>query len=162
MLRILDASAFYAGVPFGSSSECHTTSQVYDEISHIKKKHGALDVLLDTGRLHIMEPNMESIKRAIMAAKATGDLLHLSKQDISILALAVETGGEIVTDDYAISNVAKNIGLTVSPVMTGSIKDTGRWIHYCPACGTTHTKVTECPACGTILRKKLLKSHHQE
>ena len=39
--RILDASAFYAGVPFRSSEDCYTTSLVYDEIQHIKKNHDA-------------------------------------------------------------------------------------------------------------------------
>ena len=43
--RILDASAFYAGVPFRSSEDCYTTSLVYDEIQHIKKNHDVLGTL---------------------------------------------------------------------------------------------------------------------
>ncbi|EPA05416.1 hypothetical protein [Candidatus Nitrosarchaeum limnium] len=53
--RILDASAFYAGVPFGSASDCYTTSLVYEEIKHIKKNHDALGTLLETNRLKIMD-----------------------------------------------------------------------------------------------------------
>jgi len=155
--RILDASAFYAGVPFRSSNDCYTTSLVYDEIKHIKKNHDAIGTLLETNRLKIREPDKESTKTAIMAAKDTGDFPQLSKQDISIIALCIEMNGEIISDDFAISNVAKNLGLKISPIMTQGIKDVGRWIHYCPGCRTNHTNGKVCPACGTPLKRKLLK-----
>ncbi len=155
--RILDASAFYAGVPFRSSSDYYTTSLVYDEIRHIKKNHGALEILLETNRLKIREPDRKSIEVAVKAAKDTGDFPQLTKQDISIIALCIEMSGEIITDDFAISNVVKNIGLKISPIMTQGIKDVGKWIHYCPGCRTNHTNVKECPVCGTLLKRKLLK-----
>jgi len=155
--RILDASAFYAGVPFRSSSDCYTTSLVYDEIKHIKKNHDALGTLLETNRLKIREPNKESIEVATKAAKDTGDFQQLSKQDISIIALCIEMKGEIISDDFAISNVVKNFGLKVSPIMTKGIEDIGKWVHYCPGCRTNHTSGKECPMCGTQLKRKLLK-----
>jgi len=155
--RILDASAFYAGVPFRSSNDCYTTSLVYDEIKHIKKNHDALGTLLETNRLKIREPDNESTKTAITAAKDTGDFPQLSKQDISIIALCIEMNGEIISDDFAISNVAKNLDLKVSPIMTQGIKDVGKWVHYCPGCKTNHTSGKECSMCGTPLKRKLLK-----
>ena len=155
--RILDASAFYAGVPFRSSSDCYTTSLVYDEIKHIKKNHDALGTLLETNRLKIREPSKESTDAAINAAKDTGDFPQLSKQDISIIALCIEMNGEIISDDFAISNVVKNLDLKVSPIMTQGIRDVGKWVHYCPGCRTNHTNGKECPMCGTPLKRKLLK-----
>jgi len=157
--RILDASAFYAGVPFRSSNDYYTTSLVYDEIRHIKKNHGALEILLETNRLKIRESDKESTEVAIKAAKDTGDFPQLSKQDISIIALCIEMNGEIISDDFAISNVVKNLGLKISPIMTQGIKDVGKWIHYCPGCRTNHTNRKECPMCGTPLKRKLLKHH---
>ena len=155
--RILDASAFYAGVPFRSSDVWYTTTLVFDEIKHIKKNHDALGTLLETNRLKIREPDVELTKTAIRAAKNTGDFPQLSKQDISIIALCIENKGDIITDDFAISNVAKNLGLKITPIMTRGIKDVGKWVHYCPGCRTNHTSGTECPACGTPLKRKLLK-----
>ena len=155
--RILDASAFYAGVPFRLSSDCYTTSPVYDEIKHIKKNHDALGTLLETNRLKIREPSKESTDAAITASKDTGDFPQLSKQDISIIALCIEVNGEIISDDFAISNVARNLGLKISPIMTKGIEDVGRWVHYCPGCRTNHTGGKECPMCGTPLKRKLLK-----
>jgi UPF0271 protein len=155
--RILDASAFYAGVPFRSSDDYYTTSLAYDEIKHIKKSHDVLGTLLETNRLKIREPDKESTDAAIKAAKDTGDFPQLSKQDISIIALCIEMNGEIISDDFAISNVAKNLGLKISPIMTQGIKDVGKWIHYCPGCRTNHINKKECPMCGTPLKRKLLK-----
>lgn len=156
--RILDASAFYAGVPFRSASDCYTTSLVYDEIKHIKKNDGTMDTLLETNRLKIMDADEESKSKAIRASRETGDYQQLSKQDISIIALCLELNGEIITDDFAITNVARNLGLKVSSIMTEGIRDVGRWVHYCPGCRTDHTKGKECPMCGTPLKRKLLKS----
>jgi len=155
--KILDASAFYAGVPFRSSDDYYTTSLVYDEIKHIKKNHGALGTLLETNRLKIKEPNIKSTESAVKASKNTGDFPQLSKQDISIIALCIEMNGEIISDDFAISNVAKNLDLKVSPIMTKGIKDVGKWIHYCPGCRTNHPTGKKCPVCGTQLKRKLLK-----
>ncbi len=155
--KILDASAFYAGVPFRSSNDYYTTSFVYDEIKHIKKNHDALGILLEANRLKIRDPDKESTEAAIKAAKDTGDFSQLSRQDISIIALCIEMNGEIISDDFAISNVIKNLGLKISPIMTQGIKDVGKWVHYCPGCRTNHTNVKECPICGTPLKRKLLE-----
>ena len=155
--RILDASAFYAGVLFGSLGACYTTSLVYDEVKHIKKNHDVLGTLLETGRLKIMDPDNQSVTAAIRAAKKTGDLQQLSKQDISVIALCVELDGKLISDDFAVSNVAKNIGLEISAIMTLGIKDVGRWVYYCPGCRTNHQSGRECTRCGTRLKRKLLK-----
>ena len=130
---------------------------VYDEIKHIKKNHDALEILLETNKLKIRDSDKESTEAAIKAAKDTGDFPQLSRQDISIIALCIEMNGEIITDDFAISNVAKNLRLKVSPIMTQGIKDVGKWVHYCPGCRTNHTNGKECPMCGTPLKRKLLK-----
>lgn len=155
--NILDASAFYAGVPFRSSSDCYTTSLVYDEIKHIKKHQKVLETLLETNRLKIQDPNKDATNVAIHASKNTGDYQQLSKQDVSIIALGIDLKIPIITDDFAISNVAKNLGLEISPIMTKGIQDVGIWIHYCPGCRSNHGTGKECPKCGTNLKRKLIK-----
>ena len=155
--KILDASAFYAGIPFRDSGEYFTTSAVLDEIKHIKKSHDALETLMETSRLKIRQPDGEFLQKAIEASKKTGDFQQLSKQDLSIIALGIELEGQIITDDFAISNVAKNIGLRISPLMTQGITDVGKWIHYCPGCQSNHESGRECPSCGTPLKRKLIK-----
>ena len=155
--RILDASAFYAGVPFQTSKIHFTTTLVYQEIQHIKKNQEVLSTLIETNRLQIIEPEKSHIKEATKAAKKSGDLPQLSAEDISIIALGIKTKGEIISDDFAVSNVAKNIGLKISPIMTKGIRDVGKWIHYCPGCKIIQKEKKECPNCGTALKRKLLK-----
>jgi len=156
--RVLDASAFYAGIPFGSQIDSYTTPQVYDEIRHIKKNHDALGILLETKRLTMIQPEKEYTDVVIKMSKTTGDYNQLSKEDISSVALCLQLNGELITDDFAVSNVAQSLGLKVSPIMTMGIKDVGNWIHYCPGCHKNFSKSKECPICGNQLRKKLLKN----
>ena len=158
--KILDASAFYAGVPFGRGDhdgQWATTPSVADEIRHIKKAQGVIDTMIETGRIRIMEPQKKFLREAEAASKRTGDRQQLSAQDISVLALCMEVKGEIVTDDFAVSNVAKFAEIKVNPIMTGGIKDMGTWIHYCPGCRKNFKNSKECPLCGNMLKRKLIK-----
>ena len=155
--RVYDASAFYAGIPFASQENGLTTSLVFEEIEHIKKNHGALEILLHTGRLKIEDPDSASISHIKDAAKKTGDVQKLSAADISAVALAHQTKSRLVTDDFAVSNLAKNLRLEVEPIMTKGIKDVGRWIHYCVGCAKEFSGISECPNCGNKLSRKLLK-----
>ena len=159
VFRIIDASAFYAGIPFRSSNEFYTTSLIFDEIKHIKKNHDAIDILLATNRLKIQDPSSEFIDIAIEESKKTGDFNQLSKQDVSLIALCLQLKGELITDDFAISNLAKNLDIKVSPLMTSGIKDVGIWILYCPGCRKNFDSGSECPSCGSILKRKLIKQN---
>ena len=153
--RILDASGFYAGIPFASSEKFFTTSLIFEEIKHIKKNQDVLGVLLETNRLEIKEPEKKYTELITKQAKKTGDFQKLSKEDISCLALGLQLKSEIVTDDFAVSNVAKNLGLKVIPVMTRGIKNVGNWMYYCPGCHKKFTGISDCPICGNKLRRKL-------
>ena len=155
--NVYDASAFYAGIPFASPDQGITTNLVFEEIQHIKKNHGALDILLETDRLKLQDPNFTSIELVVNAAKKTGDIQKLSKADISAVALTYELKTNLITDDFAVSNLAKNLKLQVSPIMTKGIKDVGKWIHYCSGCGKQFSSVEFCPNCGNKLNRKLLK-----
>jgi endoribonuclease Nob1 len=160
--RVLDASAFYAGIPFGSQIDSYTTPNVYDEIKHIKRNHDALGILLETKRLRIIDPEKEYTDVVIKMSKTTGDFSELSKEDVSSIALCLQLNGELITDDFAVSNVSKSLGLKISPIMTSGIKHVGKWIYYCPGCHKNFYKSIECPICGNQLRKKLIKNKSSE
>lgn len=153
--KILDATAFYAGLPFRSQDTFYVTNLVYNEIQHIKKNHDAIQILIDTKRLVIQEPNHTYVEKVKEYAKKTGDLNNLSIEDISSISLSLELGEELVTDDFAASNVAKNLGIKVIPLMTKGIKTVGKWIHYCSSCGIS-SKKSICIQCGNRLSRKLI------
>jgi len=156
--RVLDSSAFYAGIPYSSNESSYITSLVYHEIEHIKKDHDAVQILIETKRLMIRAPEHQFIIAANDAAKKSGDFPNLSDEDISSIALSLQLNGELVTDDVAISNVAKNLNINVIPEMTNGIKNVVNWEYYCPGCKTNFSKVTECPRCGIRLKRKPMKN----
>ncbi|MDE1844175.1 MAG: nucleotide-binding protein [Thaumarchaeota archaeon] len=152
--RVLDATSFYAGVPFSSQEQSFTTPLVFEEIKHIKKSHNAVQTLIDLGRLKIVEPEEKFIKFILEESKHTGDLSELSKEDMSVLALCVQLNGELVTDDYTVSNVARHLNLKVIPIMTKGISKVLDSVYSCPACNKNFKKMSDCPICGSKLKKK--------
>lgn len=153
--HILDASAFYAGTAFLSGRKCATTSAVYEEVSHIKSSHAALEALMDAGNLSIVDPDGENIDAIVAAAKKTGDYAKLSKADVSILALARQMGATLVSDDYAVANVAATVGIAVEMSSGKGIKNVRRYITYCSACSKAFgPNAKECAQCGNALKRK--------
>ena len=155
---MLDSSAFYAGIPFSSNEPSYITPLVYNEIEHIKKDHDAIRILIETKRLTVNEPEDRFVTTAIDAAKKSGDFSNLSDEDVSTIALSLQLGAELVTDDFAVSNVAKNLNIKVIPVMTSGIKNVITWKYYCPGCKVNFSQVTKWPRCGNKLKRKAMKT----
>jgi endoribonuclease Nob1 len=155
--RILDASAFYAGIPFASQEKSYTTLTVFDEIKHIKKSHDALNVLVETKRLEILDPEKKYIAKVLAKAKEIGDFQNLSKGDVSVIALCLQIDGELITDDYTISNTAKQLNLKVIPIMTRGITEVKDWVYFCPGCEKIFSKISQCPICGSSLSRRSAK-----
>jgi len=155
--KILDATSFYAGVPFSSQEQSFTTPLVFEEIKHIKKSHDAVQTLVDLGRLQIVEPEEKFLKFILDESKNIGDYSELSKEDMSVLALCAQLKGELVTDDFTVSNVAKHLNLKVIPIMTKGISKVLDSVYLCPACNKSFKKMSDCPVCGSKLRKRSSK-----
>ncbi|HSD05250.1 MAG TPA: nucleotide-binding protein [Nitrosopumilaceae archaeon] len=155
--RVLDASAFYAGVPFSSPEKCYTTSIVFDEIKHIKKHHDAVNALIDTNRLEVKDPEIEYVETVSLKAKDVGDFQNLSQGDLSVIALCLQMHAELISDDFAVSNTAKHLGINVIPVMTKGITRVIEWTYFCPGCEKIFSKASQCPLCGNKLSRKLDK-----
>lgn len=151
----LDASAFYAGIPFLSSGSYCTTQAIFEEVRHIKKSHGAIEALIDSGSLQLIDPGIGSIEKAKAAAKKTGDYQKLSQADFTILALGLQLQITLLTDDYAVANVAAALKISVESSSSKGIRETRKWIAYCSACGKAFGPTAkECPLCGNKLRRK--------
>ena len=147
----MDATAFYAGIPFSSQATHYVSTLVYDEIEHIKKNHDALQVLINTNRLLVRQPQVKFQEMVKECAIKTGDINSLSAQDISCIALSVELNAELISDDFAVSNVSNILGIKIVPLMTKGIKIVGKWIFYCPACKADFPNEKECLMCGLSL-----------
>jgi len=155
---VLDATAFYAGVPFLSShSNYYTTPQIIDEVKHIKRSIDAVNILVDINSVNITEPSHKYVKRVIYYADKYGED-RLSYADISIVALALMLkDSTLVSDDLAVLNLAYILGVK-SKALTNKgdvIKYAIRWIRYCKICNKEYYggDMDECLVCGSRLRK---------
>ncbi len=152
----LDAGAFYTGLVFLSSAYQYLTTQaVFEEVKHIKKSHGAIEALLESNTLQIINSDRKNIDQVVAAARTTGDYQKLSEADISIIALALQLKIVLVTNDYAVANVASTLRIPVKSVATKGIIHTRRWIAYCSACGKAFgPNAKECRLCGNKLKRR--------
>jgi UPF0271 protein len=152
----VDATSFYSGIPFASQETSFTTPLVFEEIKHIKKEQAVISTLIESKRLLIIEPEQKFTEIVRQEAKETGDFHNLSEEDISVIALCLQLGGELLTDDFATSNVAKHLNLMVFPVMTKGVIKTN-WVYFCSGCEKSFSKLSVCPICGNKLRRKSTK-----
>jgi UPF0271 protein len=152
----LDAGAFYTGLVFLSSAYRYWTTQaIFDEVKHIKRSHGAIEALLESNTLQILNSDRKNIDTVVAAARRTGDYQRLSEADISIIALALQLDIVLVTNDYAVANVATTLKIPVKSVASKGITHKRRWIAYCSACGKAFgPNAKECRLCGNRLRRK--------
>jgi UPF0271 protein len=152
----LDAGAFYTGLVFLSSAyQYWTTQAIFDEVKHIKRSLGAIEALLESNTLQVLNSDRKNIDKVVAAARRTGDYQKLSEADISVIALALQLKIPLVTDDYAVANVATTLKIPVKSVASKGITHTRRWIAYCSACGKAFgPNAKECRLCGNRLRRK--------
>ena len=152
---VLDASAFYAGIPFQSSKKCVTTNAVYEEVRHIRKSYSPLEALIDAGNLIIIEPELTSFNQVIACAKKTGDYTKLSQADISIIALALQFGKTLISDDFAVGNVATFLKIPVITLASKGISKLRAWVYFCKSCSMVYnSRISVCKICGSRLKRR--------
>ena len=150
-LFVLDSSAILSGKSFDGI--LMTVSGVVDEIQ-LGGARERLELMLETG-LAVSEPNDDALKKTRDAARATGDLEQLSRVDIELLALALERGATLLTDDFGMQNVATKIGVQYAPIMTDGITHIINWHYKCDGCKKTFDEEpAECPVCGSPVSRK--------
>jgi rRNA maturation endonuclease Nob1 len=108
-----------------------------------------------TGKIKFDEPSAGSLRKVKMRATDIGCLQMLSPTDLKIIALGIDRKLPIVTDDYDIQNMCKELGLEFEKVSMRGIKEKKTWKKKCAACGKSYaTDVSECEVCGSERFKK--------
>lgn len=103
--------------------------------------------------LKVEEASDESIREALRAASRTGDIHKLSETDIKVLAKALDEARKgydvvLVTDDYAIQNVAMYLGIKFEGILHRLISKEFKWVKVCRGCGRKIDSDV-CPVCGS-------------
>jgi UPF0271 protein len=149
-MYVLDSSAFI--------HEYHTTEQtasiplVREELED--ESAYRYDAMEGSG-MHIHIPTDETIDTVRRAADELGDLDELSRTDIRLVATTFELDGTLVTDDYAMQNVAEKLNVTVEVIAREGISEQRHWIFQCQGCGREFDEQRDrCEICGSPVSRK--------
>jgi len=126
---------------------------VLEELS--SNSRDAVDYGIRIGRVSIKEPGEASRKAAIEAATSTGDIKALSRADLDVLALALEYGIPLISDDYAVQNTAAKLGVEFKTTFHDGIKKKVTWVFTCSGCKREYdSKTSSCSVCGSKVVRK--------
>jgi len=150
MTLVLDASVFFSEVPVDDPA--WTTPSVVGELADLHAKC-RFEALAATG-LAVREPRKDDLARVDAAAVRTGDAGVLSATDRDILALALELEAVLVTDDFAVQNVAHRLGIETRSIRQRPARAI-RWRYRCSGCGRYWREPGDCPVCGAPIKRKL-------
>ncbi|MCT9094406.1 NOB1 family endonuclease [Haloarchaeobius sp. HME9146] len=149
-MYVLDSSAFIN--EYHTSNDTATIPMVRDELEG--ESVYRYDAMEGAG-MHVHIPDTETTERVRRAAKETGDLDVLSDTDIRLVAATFELDGTLVTDDYAMQNVAEKLNVGVEVIARDGIDERRDWRFQCAGCGREFDENKErCPICGSALSRK--------
>lgn len=148
---VLDTSAILSGKA-NFDGILYAPPAVVGEFEAGGKSRRQLEYMLEAG-LRVIAPAAANVAAAEEAATRTGDLAKLSDADLEVLALARELSGCVVTDDYAIQNVAATLKIPFQAVNQAGIEEVVHWVYRCRGCGKAYADLAkECVVCGSEVR----------
>jgi UPF0271 protein len=157
MIKILDASSFIHGYnPTMEDGEHYTTNGILEEV--ITKKD-IIELAIEYGKLKVREPQTNTVEKVKKMSIKTGDTI--SKNDMEILALAMDLNGVLYTDDYGLQNVAERLGVSVKCIVSEGIKERFLWKLVCKGCKKMYNIDyfdEVCEICGSPLERKMVKN----
>ena len=149
-MHVLDSSAFIH--EYHTSDEMASVPAVEEELEG--ESAYRFDALEGSG-MHLHIPEDETVERIERAARETGDFEELSRTDVRLVAAAFELDGQLVTDDYAMQNVAEKLDVTVEVIAREGIDEQREWRFQCAGCGREFDDDHDrCPVCGSDLSRK--------
>jgi UPF0271 protein len=150
-VRVLDASAFIGD--YHTDDDTATIPLVREELAD--DASGYRFDALEGGGMRIHVPEDGTVERVERAATTTGDGTELSRTDTRLLAAALELDATLVTDDYAMQNVADALDVAVESIAQEGIDERRDWDYQCQGCGRVYDDHRDrCEICGSDLARK--------
>ena len=149
-MYVLDSSAFID--EYHTDEQTATIPLVREELED--ESAYRFDAMEGSG-MHIHIPGEQTVEKVRRAAGEVGDLAELSDTDVRLIAATFELDGTLVTDDYAMQNVAETLDVDVDVIARDGIDERRDWQFQCQGCGRTFDeKRDRCRVCGSDLERK--------
>jgi UPF0271 protein len=149
-MHVLDSSAFIT--EYHTSDDTATVPSVREELEDESAyRYDAME----GADMYVHLPEEGTVDRVRRAAENSGDLGTLSGTDVSLLAAAFELDATLVTDDYAMQNVAARLDTDAEVIAREGISEQREWSFQCQGCGREFEEDRDrCPICGSDLSRK--------
>ena len=149
-MRVLDSSAFIHA--YHTDEPTASVPMVQEEL---EGEHAYRFDAMEGAGMHIHVPDAQTVERVRRASGETGDEGVLSDTDTRLVAAAFELDATLVTDDYAMQNVADKLGVDVEVIAREGITEQRDWTFQCAGCGREFDEDHDrCPVCGSDLARK--------
>lgn len=148
---VVDTGPLLEGFAAGPETRCLVPRAVLAEL----ERHGMTGYEVENRGLVPTDPDPAALGEVDRAARATGDAGVLSQADRAVLAVALAQRAPLLSDDYAVQNVARALGLEARGHAQRGIRSQWAWEWHCTACRShVGEEPGECPVCGTMLRRR--------
>ncbi|MFB6121854.1 MAG: NOB1 family endonuclease [Haloferacaceae archaeon] len=149
-MQVLDSSAFIH--EYHTDAATASIPLVREELED--ESAYRFDAMEGAG-MHIHIPAANTVEKIRRAATETGDEGELSDTDVRLVAAAFELDATLVTDDYAMQNVAEHLRVDVEVIARDGITERREWQFQCQGCGREFDDPHDrCPICGSDLSRK--------
>lgn len=149
---VLDTSALVGGLSL-ARGEFFTVEEVSIEAKSLLTR-SRLEVGLLSGAVKVLSPSRDSLERVKKTCAKTCNVI--SETDAKLLALALDLGATLITDDYSLQNMAAIMGVSTKPITTGGIREAREWEKFCPSCGRVYGESSKaCEVCGNALSRRV-------
>jgi UPF0271 protein len=149
-LLVLD-SPFFIEDRSLDDEQALSTPGVRDELEDASRFR--FDAVVGEG-MRVETPSDEAVTAVREAARETGDASVLSDVDVRLVALAYEEDATLVTDDYAMQNVASRLGVETRGAGKDEIQEERDWRYQCAGCGRVYDESGRCRVCGSETTRK--------
>jgi UPF0271 protein len=148
---VLDSSFFIEDLRLPDDEEAVTLPAVRDELKDSSRFR--FDAAEGRG-MRLETPSDGAVSAVRDAARDTGDASVLSRVDVRLVALAYDEEATLVTDDYAMQNVASRLGVGARGGAKDGISEERDWRYQCAGCGRVYDESGRCRVCGSETTRK--------
>lgn len=141
MRPVIDANVLMHGRRNYSFDRASTVPEVIGELESDESKLKA-----DTLDLDVRRPSEASLEE--VEEKVDEIFAKVSEADKALLALALDTGEKLITDDKDLQNLASHLDVDFEAFMGEEIDEQLRWKKVCGNCGG-EVSSPPCPRCGS-------------